>query len=280
MNPIISIIHIAAPLLLVTMGALISEYAGRMAMFLECMINIGAFFCYSFTILTGNLIAGIILSTLCCTIMVVIFERIASHFNANMFLISLAMNMLFASLATFFSATFFGTRGVLYSEDFLFNPKTVRLCTTVLCYLLSFAQIAMLHFTTLGLTLRVTGSDPDMLNAQGKSADKYRTIAWIFAAANGAICGCVLAARLSSYVPGMASSRGWTALAAVFLGKKHPFLVALAVLVFALAEYASSSIQNIQMFSNIPSSILLSLPYLISLLLIILVPQRKELLTK
>ncbi len=276
MNSVFSIMHIAAPLLLVTMGALISEYAGRMAMFLECLINIGAFFCYAFTVATGNLFFGMVLSVLCCTATVTAFERIASHYKANMFLVSLAMNMLFASLATLFSAIFFETRGVLYSQTFLFNAKTVRMTTTIICYILSFAQIAMLHFTTLGLTLRVTGSDAEMINAQGKSAALYRTISWIFAAADGALCGCILAARLSSYVPGMASGRGWTALAAVFLGKKHPAIVVVAVAVFALAEYAGSNIQNIQMFKDIPSSILLSLPYLISLILIIIIPQKKE----
>ena len=276
MNSFFSIIHMAAPLLLVTIGALISEYAGRMAMFLECLINIGAFFCYAFTIATGNLFCAMLFSVVCCTTTVVLFERIASHYHANMFLVSLAMNMLFAALATLLSASLFGTRGVLYSQAFLFNAKKIRAITTVLCYTLSVLQIAMLHHTTLGLTIRVTGSDADMLNAQGKSAGLYKTISWVFAAANGSLCGCVLAARLSSYVPGMSAGRGWTALAAVFLGKKHPLFVVLAVLVFAIAEYAGTTIQNIPLFSSIPSSLLLSPPYAVSLVLIIAVPQHKD----
>ncbi len=276
MNSLIAILHIAAPLLLVTMGALISEYAGRMAMFLECMINIGAFFCYAFTVSTHSLPAGMMLSVLCCTLMVVLCERIAARFKANMFLVSLAMNMLFAALATFFSATIFSTRGVLFGEDFKFAAKSTRLATTLICYALSFAQIAMLRFTTPGLTLRITGSDSDMLSSRGISADRNRTLSWIFAAADGALCGCVLAARLSSYVPGMASGRGWTALAAVFLGRRHSLIVALAVLAFALAEYAASTIQNIPLLSQISSSILLAFPYLLALVLIIAVPQNKS----
>ena len=276
MNPLVSILHIAAPLLLVTMGALISEYAGRMAMFLECMINIGAFFCYAFTAATHNLAAGMVLSVLCCTLMVLLFERTASHFHANMFLISLAMNMLFAALATLFSAAIFGTRGVLFGDIFKFDARNTRLATTILCYVFACAQIAMLRFTTPGLTLRITGSDSDMLSAQGISVARYRTLSWIFAAADGALCGCVLAARLSSYVPGMASGRGWTALAAVFLGRKRPLIVAFSVLAFALAEYASSTVQNIPLLSHIPSSLLLAFPYLLALFLIVAVPQSRN----
>ena len=277
MNISLSIIHIAAPLLLVTLGALISEYAGRMAMFLECMINLGAFLCYACTLWTGNLIAGITLSVALCMLLVLAIEQVASRRKANMFLISLAMNMFFAALASLLSATLYGTRGVLYHDLFRFDAARVRVATTIVCYALAFAQIIMLKDTTAGLALRVTGSDSDVLQARGLFPARYRTISWLFAAANASLAGCVLAARLSSYVPGMAGGRGWTALAAVYLGKKHPLFVALAVLVFSAAEYASSTVQNIAAFKNVPSSVLLALPYLVALTLIIAVPQKKQL---
>ena len=276
MNIVFPVLPAAAPLLLVTMGALISEYAGRMAMFLECMINLGAFCCYAFTTLTGSAAAGCMLAVLSCTAVTVALERAASRCRANMFLISLALNMLFAAAATFFSATIFGTRGVLYGSQFLFDARTARSITSMMCLLLSAAQLALLRGTTAGLRLRITGSDPDVLEAKGVSVSAYRTLAWAIAAADAALCGCTLALRLSSYVPGMASGRGWTALAAVFLGKKHPLLVVLAVLVFAAAEYASSTIQNFPLFRDAPSAILLALPYITALLLIIVVPQKAE----
>lgn len=275
MNGVISVIHIAAPLLLVTLGGLISEYAGRMAMFLECMINLGAFCCYAFTRWTGNLVAGSVLSVAACTLLVCAIERVAARRKANMFLVSLAMNMFFAALATFLSATLFGTRGVLYGDAFRFDAATVRTVTTIVCAVLAAAQIVMLRRTTFGLTLRVTGSDGDVLQSCGISPGRYRTISWLFAAANASLAGCVLAARLSSYVPGMAGGRGWTALAAVYLGKKHPLFVALAVLVFSAAEYASVTVQNIAALKNMPPPVLLALPYLVSLALIVAVPQKK-----
>ena len=274
--PVISILHITAPLLVVTMGALISEYAGRMAMFLEYIINLGAFFCFAFTILTHNIAAAFFLSVLSCTLITIIFERLATRSKANMFFVSLALNMLYGASTTLFSSLFFGTRGVLYSELFSFEAPSMRIATSILCYAFAFLQIAMLVKTTPGLTLRITGSNADMLRAQGISVSFYKMLSWIFAAADGALCGCVLAARLSSFVPGMSSGRGWTALAAVFLGKKHPFLVALSVAAFALAEWLSTNIQNIAMFKNVPHSLLLALPYLLSLLLIIAVPQKAE----
>ena len=272
---ILSIFAIAAPLLLITLGALASEYAGRLAMFMEHVINLGAFFCYAFTLATGSLVAGMLLSVTLCTLCVVALEKTAARAQANMFLVSLAMNLLFAALTTFFSALAFKTRGVLYSDSFRFDASATRLCTSLVCYALAAVLIFFLHGTTAGLALRVTGSDSDMLTARGINAAFYRTLAWAVAAAAGAMAGCVLTARLSAFVPGVSSGRGWTALAAVFLGRKRPLVVAGAVLVFALAEYASTTIQNLPVFAAVPSSLLLALPYLLSLLLLVLVPQKK-----
>ncbi len=276
MNILFAIANIAAPLLIVTLGALISEYAGRMAMFLEYMINLGAFLCYAFGIATGNIALAMTLSVLCCSLLVLVLEKTASHFNANMFLISLAMNMLFGAAVSLLSTLCFGTRGVLYSPAFKFDPATMRTATSIACYGLAFLQIAFLLLTSPGLALRICGSDADMLEAQGIRTARYRSLAWILAVADGAFCGCVLAARLSSFVPGMSSGRGWTALAAVFLARKKTGALLPAVFVFALAEWLSSNIQNYEAFKNCPSSFLLALPYFLSLALIAVLPGKEK----
>ncbi len=276
MNTFTSIIFIASPLLLITMGALISEYAGRLAMFMECIIGLGGFFCYAFTVLTGNVFFGVLISVLISTSLTMLIERISTKMNANMFLSSLAMNMIFSSLATLISSAAFGTRGVLYSERFTFAQTDAKIITSIICFIISAALIVFLRLTTPGLRLRITGSDPDVLESQGIKADKYRCLSWIIAAVSGSLAGCVYTIRLSSYVPGMSGGRGWTALAAVFLGRKHPLAVSAAVIVFAAADFASSSIQNIPFFSSLPSSVLLALPYIISIVLIIVVPQKKD----
>ncbi len=273
MNAILSVFFIASPLLLLTTGALVSEYAGRLAMFLECIINLGAFLCFTFTLAFHNVFLGTLASVLVCSLVVFALEKLASHFNANMFLISLAMNLLFSSMATFLSALIFKTRGVLFDESFSFVPFNARLVTSIIGYLLVGAEIFVISKTRVGLSLRVTGSDSAVLDATGISSSLYKSLSWVVAAVSGALCGAFLTIRLSSYVPGLSSGRGWIALAAVYLGKKRPLVVALAVLLFAIAEYASSYLPNLAFFSLLPNSILLSLPYILALLMIFLSPR-------
>ncbi|MBQ5491176.1 MAG: ABC transporter permease [Treponema sp.] len=276
MNSILSIIAIVCPLLLLTAGALISEYAGRMALFLDGTINLAAFLCYALTVTTGSVVLSSFLSCLITVTLTFCLERIASKNNANMFLVSLAINLLFSALVSLLSSILFGTRGVLYSSAFAFNAPVTRTVTSLICALFSAGLLLFLSLTRQGLRMRITGSSPEVLIAQGISADWYRSLSWICAALCGSVAGCVYVVRLNSFVPGMAGGRGWTALAAVFLGRKHPALVVLAVLVFALAEHASSYAQNIPQLQTVSSSLLFALPYLLALLLIAVTPQNKN----
>jgi len=276
MNISLQVIYIAAPLLLITLGGLVSEYAGRMACFLDGIINLGAFLCFAFTVLTKNFFFGALFSVLCCMILVLILERFSSYFKANMFLVSLGMNLFFTAFCSLLSSVLFGTRSVLSSEVFSFSLNNTKIFTSIICVLFSAVIILVLRFTKTGLALRITGTDSEVLESHGISSMKYRTLSWLIATFCGSFGGCVLALRLSSYVPNIASGRGWTALAAVFLGRKNPVVIIIAVLVFSVAEYASSYLQNISWFANVSSSFLLSLPYIASLLLILIMPGEKE----
>lgn len=262
------------PLLLVTAGALASEYAGRMACFLDGIINLGAFLCFAFTVLTKNIFLGSLLSVLCCSLIVFFLEKFIVRVKANIFLCSLAMNIFFTALTSFLSFIFFGTRSVLTSPHFSFSTAATRPLTALFCALITALFLYFLYFTKHGLCIRISGSDSDVLEAKGINSAKYKNLSWIIAAISGSFCGCTLALRLSSFIPSIASGRGWIALAAVFLGKKNPLTIIIAVLVFSAAEVCSSFIQNISVLSTIPSSLVLALPYILTLVMVLILPKK------
>ena len=275
MNNFLQIIYIASPLLLLTIGALISEYAGRMAIFLDGIINLGGFLFFTFTVKSGMIFPSVLLSVFACSLLVFLTEKIASSLNANMFLVSLSLNIFSTALVSLLSSVIFSSRGILFSKEFIFSPGQVRIISSVICLALSFLTIVILKHSRLGLQIRISGSDANVLDASGTSSKSIISFSWIIASAFAALVGVSMTMRISSYVPGLSSGRGWTALAAVFLGKKNPLLILLAVVVFALGEFLSTNIQNISFFENIPSSVLLSLPYLLALFLITIIPQKK-----
>lgn len=269
---IFGILSYCAPLLLASCGALASEYAGRMALFMDGIINLAAFLCFAFTITTHSAVVACLLSAACCVIFIGLAEQLIEKTGADPFLSALALNLFCSGLVTVLSALIFGTRGVLTSAVFAFNTSSARIYTTVASFVLAAAAYALLRFTRTGLYIRITGSDADVLASRGIQVSWCRTIAWSFAAGYGALAGCFLCIRLSSFVPNISSGRGWIALAAVFLGKKKPLLTATAVIVFSAAGYASSYLQNI--LPSIPQSLLISLPYLTALCLCFIFPRR------
>ncbi|QTQ13571.1 ABC transporter permease [Treponema parvum] len=274
MNFVYGIISLSAPLLLASMGALISERSGGMALFLDGTINLAAFLCLAGTALSKNFIGGIALSLTFCTAFILLFALAAEKFRANRFLAALALNLICSALTSILSSVFFKTRGIITHPDFYFSAVKTRLVTTASAYLMFLLGWAAMKFTRQGLYIRISGSDAPVLRARGINVSHVRLWAWAAAAVFGSAAGCILSMRLSSFVPNISSGTGWTALAAVFLGKKNTYAILAAVLIFAAAQYVANNLQNFSVFGSVPAAFLLALPYISALVMIVLAPKK------
>lgn len=262
---IFSMISSACPLLLCALGALFTEYAGILAMFIDGLLTFSSFMFYFFTIITGSSFFAAFLTIIFAAGLVLGLSFIVEKTKANPFMAGIGMNLLFSSLTSLFSSLFFHTQGVLYSPDFSFKPITVNAVSIPVTIALIIAAALFLKFTRAGVYFRITGSDCDVLEAKGVHPSIYRIFSWVIAATFTGIAGIFLSMRISSFVPNIASGRGWMALAAVFLGRKKIWKISLFTLIFCAADILSSSIQNF--IPSIPSAFLLSFPYLIAVAL-------------
>ena len=265
---ILSSIAYACPLILCSIGALFSEYAGCLALFLDGLVSFSAFLFYTFTVTTGSPLLGAVLACLGSVIITLGFSAVIERGGANRFIAAIALNLLFGALSSCLSWAIFGTRGVLAADLFKFSAGAARAAAVVVTTVLVAISVVFLSYGRHGLYIRIAGSDADVLKAKGVNPGYIRTLAWTLAALYGSTAGTLLAMRLSSFVPNISSGRGWMALAAVFLGKKKPLRIVAAVIIFCLADIFSANIQNY--IQGIPSSFLISLPYLVSLLLILI----------
>lgn len=264
---IVDILSFSAPLVLCSIGALFTEYAGVLSLFLEGLISFAAFMDFTFTVLTGSPLLGLLISTSVSTILVFVFSKLIEKFHAKVFIAGIAMNLFFASVVSALSVLIFRSRGVLTSPLFSFNVSNIKTASVLVLIAMILFAIVFIKFTRTGLYIRMAGSYSDTLLARGVNPSAIRTISWIFAAIYSSVAGCFLCMRLSSFVPGISSGRGWMAIAAVFLGRKRPSRIIICVFIFCLADLFAATIQNY--IPNIPSSLLLSLPYIVSLLLIL-----------
>lgn len=263
---LINILSFSCPLLLCAMGALFSDYAGILAIFMEGLICFSAYFMFFFTTLTGSAVLGFTLTCIVSVTAVFIFAVIIEKSKANPFIAATAINLLFAALPSFFSTVSFGTRGVLFDEHFYFPILQTKIITITATVVILTLSLLYLLKTKPGLYLRITGTDSDVLTAKGVDSVLCRISSWLFAALFASFSGIFLTMRISSFVPNISSGRGWMALAAVYLGKKNPWKISLAVLIFCAADFFATSVQNF--LPAMPTSVVLALPYLVTLLLI------------
>jgi len=262
---ILELISFSCPLILAAAGALFSEYAGILALFLDGLISLSGFTVFAFTTLTGSIFWGILLGCLTILFIIFIFAVIVEKSHADYFIASLGMNIIFSSAVSLFSSIFFKTRGVLTSPAFLFPVINIKIFSIVLTSIFLLAAILFLKYTQKGIYFRITGSDSHVLQVRGVNPGLYRIASWLVAAFFAFFAGCLLSMRISSYVPNLASSKGWMALAAVYLGKKKVVKMIIFLLIFCLADFFAANIQNY--IAAIPSSILLAFPYFIVILI-------------
>lgn len=270
----------AAPLAAAALGGLFSDLSGSLAVFLEGFMILGSFLAWSFSYFTGSIGVGVLLAVGISAGLAWLLGRFVQISGANPFIAGVAMNLAAAGLCDLLSMLWFGTKGVLQNAV-VRSPASVKLpfledipyLGPLLSDLSPFVYVVfflycisafVLHRTRIGLRLNAAGRAPDVLLERGCNPAAYREGAWAVAAALAALGGAILSFRVGAYAPGGIAGRGWIALAAVYLGFRKVWGVAVAALLFAWAERLAGAVQGA---SFIPSSLALGFPSLIALVL-------------
>lgn len=271
-----SIFMSASPLILITAGALVSEYAGVTAVFADGIINLTAFLFFAFAVFTKNLVLAAA-AAVSVSVLLMHGAAVFTHkTTANPFLTGLSVNLFASGASSLLSYTWFGTRGVAaeyITGTSVFSEASIRFSrmpAALLCWACAALVAVFLYKTVRGMHIRITGDAPDVLRARHISVERCKTSAWRISALCAGGAGIVYCLKLSAFVPNISAGKGWLALAAVFLGRKSLWGSCAAVIVFSAAEYAAN---RLQIFSGkFPPSVLISLPYIAALLLFAVLP--------
>ena len=265
------------PLLLAALGGLFTELSGTLNIALEGLMLTGAFFGAVSASSTGGIFLGMAGGSLAAAILAWAYGSATIRLKANPFITGLAVNVFASGFTVLLSRRFFGSGSVI-----TFTLRTVaRPFETVLgslpflgpvlfsqtwivyaSWIAALSSWILIARTPFGARLRATGARPEAVSASGFSPDRYRLSAIVISGILSGAAGASLSLPLSAYVPNMSSGRGWTALVAVYLGFRKPWGIALACLVFALAEAYSNYAQG---FLGLPPEFILAIPYAASL---------------
>lgn len=278
-----SMIRCATPILLAALGGILSEKVGVFNIALEGLMLFGAFFAIYGSYLSGSAWLGALMAVVICGIIALIFEKLVENMKAEPTITGIGVNTLAAGMTTYLMKMVFGEGGSIAAGDRISGFEKVQIPVikdipvlgeilsgyTPLVYvtfLLVPVMAFVLYRTHVGISLRAVGENVSAAQAAGLNTGRYRSIALIM---TGVLCGLAGAHLSLGYVTlfseNMTNGRGFFAYVAVVFGKADPFVVMIAALVFGLADTLSTKVQG----NGIPSSIVLMLPYVVTILALI-----------
>ena len=278
-----SSLAIMTPLLLAATGGLFTELSGMLNIALEGLMLIGAFASIVGTALTGNPLFGILIGIAGTVAVAALLGFVTLYLKSNVFITGLATNLFASGITVVLAFHLFGNKGVVVFETVqslprwdlpllrdipiisdLFNHHHVLV---YLSWILLILASWVLYRTPFGMRLRAAGLHEKTLISLGLQPKRYRFIAFLISGLSCALAGAILSLNLGAFVPNITSGKGWIALVVIFLGHRRPLGLFFAALLFGFADAFSNYAQGLW---NIPADFILAIPYLFTLLVMIL----------
>lgn len=258
-------------------GGVLSERSGVVNIALEGTLLASALASVSTTLATGSLTAGVIAGVACGAAMGALHASLVVRGRIDAIVSGIALNLVAAGGTRFMLRALYGSSSNSPSVSVRFMESWGTLAQTVfdpflVLTLVAFAVVGfVLRRTRFGLRLRACGEDPSAAEAVGIHVVGTRTAAVTI---GGAICGLggtALSYDLHQFQAGMTGGRGFIALAAVIVSGWRPWVAAAACLAFAALDALQIVLQN---QTQIPSQLVATLPFVATLVALVLVSRR------
>ncbi len=281
-------IRLAMPVLLTTLGEIVTELSGILNLGLEGIMTVGAFTGFAVAYGTGSVWWGLLAALLGGALMGGLMAFFSVTLRVDQVVAGLVLVLFGIGLSDFLYRQIFGISGrppridplpelripllseIPYLGQVLFKQNLVVYLSVVLVAGLWF----VINHTTWGLKLRAAGEVPSAVQTTGTSVALVRYLATIFGAALAGLGGGFLtAAQLGLFLEGIVAGRGWVALALVIFARWRPTLAVVGALAFGLADAIQFRLQALGP-EAIPYEFFVMLPYVMTILALLSAGQR------
>lgn len=258
------VLRLAVPYLFTSVGATFSERGGVVNLALEGMMLVGAFGAALGQYRSGSALVGILVALFCGLAVALLFAFVTITLKSDQIVAGIAINILVMGATRFGLGILFGSStnsariAGLESPSLLLDPLFLAALLSV------FVGQFLLFKTPYGLRLRATGESAETADSAGINVDRMRYSGVLISGALAALGGAFLVFQQHTFTDNMSAGRGYIALAAMIIGKWNPAGAALASLLFAATESMEIWLQT----GWIPSQLVQSLPYIITLVVL------------
>ena len=277
-------IRMGTPLLYGSVSEVYAERSGVMVTAIEGIFLIGAWAGFVAAYLSHSLLVGCAAAAFAGMAVAAFYGWICVYLKQHKVVTGTAINILVMGLCSFFYRVIFGvplTPLTVQPLPVLAVPLLSQIPVlgdlffkqNMLTYML-YAIIPVSHFvlykTSIGLTIRSTGENPEAVDVAGINVNTVRFTMVLIAGLMGGLGGAFYSiGYLGMFTTTIIGGRGWIAFGICFLGNWKPFGALAGTLVFGFTEALA-----IYMLSKggvvFPNELFIALPYILTIVLTVL----------
>ncbi len=272
------------PILYATLGEIITEKSGVLNLGVEGAMIIGALAGFIVSRYTGSPVLGFLAAGIAGSFATSIHGVVCLWFQGNQVVSGLALTILGAGLANYLGTSYVGLSAPGFS------PFAVPLLSTIpvlgpiffnhdilvyISYCIPPVMCLFFSSTRFGLGLRAAGEYPAAATAAGLNVLAYR---WFGIMAGGFLMGLggayLSLAYTHLWTTNLTGGRGWIAVALVIFAFWRPGRAVLGAYLFGSVMALQLRLQALG--TQLPSSILLMLPYVLTVFVLVMSSWRKK----
>lgn len=282
---ILTIITASTPLLLAAMGELVTERSGVLNLGVEGMMIMGAVCGFAAAYTSGSALLGVGAGLAGGVFMSLLFAFLTQTLMASQVATGLSLTLLGLGLSGLIGEGFTGLPGVKlgaidipvltdlpFVGPILFGQDILVYFSLVLVAVVGY----VLFRTRTGLIISAVGGNHHSAHALGYNVIKVRYACIAFGGACSGLAGAYLSlAYTPQWIENMSSGRGWIALALVVFSTWLPKRVLIGAYLFGTVWIMGLYVQALGV--PIPAQLLSSLPYLVTIVALIVISGNKTL---
>ncbi len=281
-------IRIASPLIFGTLGELICERAGVLNLGIEGIMTAGAFSGWLTVFMGGDLWLGVLVAALVGALLGLLHGTLVVPLGLSQHVIGIGITLLATSLSYYAYRLVFpavtsppkiepfqvwpvpGLSGLPLVGPALFQQTPLTYFAFVMVGVVAW----VLYRTPVGLAVRTVGENPSAAEAQGIDVIRIRIISVMAGSALMGIGGSFITlSAFNSFFFEMTNGRGWICIALVVFGSWRPGKALLGAILFGFFDAYQLRLQQLA-GAVIPYQIFLMMPFVLSILALIVMSRR------
>lgn len=279
--------RLAIPIVLAALGGIYNERSGVLNIGMEGMMIMGSLVGFVTGYLTHSLWLGVFAAAASGILLGIILGFFIISLNGNQVVAGISFNLLCVGITSLLFRVIFGVgteaprlNGFAtlpipgLSEIPIIGPLFFQQSPLVyITYALIVASFFIIYKTAWGLNIISTGENPEAAETMGVNVIRTRYYSMMISGALCAIGGVFLSLDSTGlFIDNMTAGRGYIALALLILGRRNPFGLLAAALMFGAADALQLRTQILNI--GIPFQFMVMLPYLLTMVVLVLFVRR------